>query len=163
LSGRVGLIYPISEGDPYNAVPFSERFLAGGETSHRGFRLKKLGILGIFNDDDFTVTPSGATIRPEEIDGSTVYNVLGGNAMLILNAEYRYSVTDSVGLTAFLDVGQIWRLIDTVDLGNLKYAPGVGVYYTTPVGPIRFDLAYNIDAGINEDTWVPFLTIGYSF
>lgn len=163
LSGRLGLIYPISEGDPYNAVPFSERFLAGGENSHRGFRLKKMGILGDFNDADFSVTPPGATVRSDVLDGEVIYSVLGGNAMFILNAEYRYAITDSVGVTAFLDIGQIWRMIDTVDLGYLKYAPGLGVYYTTPVGPIRFDLAYNIDADVNEDTWVPFLTIGYAF
>jgi outer membrane protein assembly complex protein YaeT len=163
LSGRVGLIHPLSEGDPYNAVPYSERFLAGGENSHRGYRLKKLGILGVFDDDTFTVTPDGATIRPELIDGETVYTVLGGNAMLLLNAELRYPLTETVGVTAFLDIGQIWRLISTVDLGYLKYAPGIGAYYSTPVGPIRFDLGYNIDAEEYEDTWLPFLTIGYSF
>lgn len=163
LSGRLGLIYPISEGDPYNGVPFSERFLAGGENSHRGFRLKKMGILGAFDDTTFTVDPDGATIRPEEVDGEIVYTVQGGNALLLLNAEIRYPVSESVGVTAFLDIGQIWRLISTIDLGELKYAPGLGVYYETPVGPIRFDLAYNIDAQEHEDEWLPFLTIGYSF
>jgi len=163
LSGRLGLIYPISEGeDPFNAVPFPERFFAGGENSHRGFRLKKMGLLGVFDSELGTVTPNGATIQPVD-DNENPYRYTGGNAMLIFNAEYRYSITESVGVTAFLDAGQIWRLISTVDLGQIRYAPGVGVYYATPVGPIRFDLAYNIGAEPFEDQWLPFLTIGYSF
>jgi outer membrane translocation and assembly module TamA len=144
-------------------VPFSERFLSGGDNSHRGFRLKKLGILGNFDDGTFTVDPAGATIRPEIVDGEVVYTVLGGNALVILNVEYRHAISETVGVTAFLDVGQIWRTIDTIDLGYLKYAPGLGVFYSTPVGPIRFDLAYNIDAQEHEDVWLPILTIGYSF
>ncbi len=163
ISGRIGLIHPMSVGDPFNPVPFSERFLAGGEYSHRGFRLKKMGILGVFDDESQTVDPDGATIRPEMVDGETIYTVQGGNAMLIINAEYRYALTESIGVTGFLDIGQIWRLIETVDLGDLKFAPGVGIYYNTPVGPIRFDLAYNIDAQPHEDEWLPFLTVGYSF
>jgi len=163
LSGRAGLIVPISQGDdPFNDVPYPERFFAGGENSHRGFRLKKMGLLGVFDAETGAVTPDGATIQPQE-DPENPYRYNGGNAMLIFNAEYRYSITESVGMTAFVDVGQIWRLISTVDLSQLRYAPGVGVYYDTPVGPIRFDLAYNIGAERFEDEWLPILTIGYSF
>lgn len=165
LSARAGAIDPRSNlDDPINPTPYSERFFGGGESSHRGFRLDELGILGVFGQDG-SIDPPGATIfdDPGDEDDITSYIPQGGNAMFIGNVELRYPLTESLGVAAFVDIGQVWRLVSTVDFDYLKYAVGGGVFYRTPVGPIRFDLAYNIDAEPHESQWLEFITIGFAF
>ncbi|MGK2857704.1 MAG: outer membrane protein assembly factor BamA, partial [Thermoanaerobaculia bacterium] len=145
LSARVGAIEPRSNlDDPINPVPYSERFFGGGENSHRGFRLDELGILGEYGLDG-EPDPPGATIF-DDPNSQLAFTPQGGNAMLIGNIELRYPLTESLGVAGFVDVGQVWRLVSTVDMDYLRYAVGAGIFYRTPVGPIRFDLAYNIDA-----------------
>ena len=51
-----------------------------------------------------------------------------------------------------MDAGYVWNLgalVDTsgkkvtLDLGNVKFTPGMGLRYLSKVGPIRVDFAYN--------------------
>ncbi|MFA6955406.1 MAG: outer membrane protein assembly factor BamA [Thermoanaerobaculia bacterium] len=164
LSARVGAIDPLNNlDDPINPVPYSERFFGGGENSHRGFRLDDLGIFGETGPNG-SIDPPGATIF-DDPNEAIAFTPQGGNALLIGNIELRYPLTDSLGVATFVDAGQVWRLVSTVDFDYLKYAVGAGVFYRTPVGPIRFDLAYNIDAdeAHNESKWLEFITIGFAF
>ena len=162
VSARAGAIEPRSNlDDPINPVPYSERFFGGGENSHRGFRLDELGILGDYGlggEPD----PLGATIF-DDSNPKLAFTPQGGNALLIGNIELRYPLTESLGAAAFVDFGQVWRLVSTVDLDYLRYAVGAGIFFRTPVGPIRLDLAYNIDAEPHESQWLEFVTIGFSF
>jgi len=49
-----------------------------------------------------------------------------------------------VRLGLFVDAGQVWeRGEELITVGNLKVTPGVGVRFTTPLGPVRIDAAYN--------------------
>ncbi|MBI2215621.1 MAG: outer membrane protein assembly factor BamA [Acidobacteria bacterium] len=165
LSARGGAIDPRSNlDDPINPTPYSERFFGGGENSHRGFRLDRLGIFGDVNPFTGEFDPPGATIF-DNSDPALAFTPQGGNAMLIGNVELRYPLSESLGIATFVDVGQVWRLVSTIDLDYLKYAVGAGVFYRTPVGPIRFDLAYNLDAdeAHNESKWLEFITIGFAF
>lgn len=47
----------------------------------------------------------------------------------------------------FVDAGQVWPRIEDLDWPVLT--PGVGVRYSSPVGPLRLDLAYN-PAGVEQ-------------
>jgi outer membrane protein assembly factor BamA len=43
-----------------------------------------------------------------------------------------------------VDVGQVWeRREDLLGLRDLRVTPGVGLRFTTPLGPVRIDAAYN--------------------
>lgn len=162
FSTRVGAIDPLNNlDDPINPVPYSERFFGGGENSHRGFRLDDLGILGEFGQNN-SIDPPGATIF-DDPDPNIAFTPQGGNALFISNLELRYPLTESLGIATFVDAGQVWRLVSTVDFSYLKYAVGAGIFYRTPVGPLRFDLAYNIDAQPHESQWLEFITIGFAF
>jgi outer membrane protein insertion porin family len=162
VSARAGAIDPRSNlDDPVNPVPYSERFFGGGENSHRGFRLDDLGILGEYGLDGVP-DPPGATIF-DDPNPDIAFTPQGGNAMLIGNIELRYPLSESLGVATFVDVGQVWRLVSTIDLDYLRYAVGAGIFYRTPVGPLRFDLAYNIDAEPHESEWLEFITIGFAF
>src|SRR5207245_6733183 len=44
----------------------------------------------------------------------------------------------------FVDAGQVWeRGQEAVTLKSLRVTPGVGFRFTTPLGPVRLDAAYN--------------------
>lgn len=180
VSGRLGLTErlsdipscpPLPDGSPdldclENAalyeVPISEKFFAGGETSHRAYAVEELGL---FCELDPMSTCDGATLTLDK-DGEIV--PLGGLAMSILNVEYRFPLFGSLSGSVFTDIGNVWRDIDSIDFGDLRYGVGAGVRYVTPVGPIRFDVGYKLNPAERngeriEDPVAFFLTIGYPF
>jgi len=63
-----------------------------------------------------------------------------GNKMLAASAEYRFPVASKVEGVVFSDVGDAWTG-DGYKLNDLKASVGVGVRVSTPIGPIRLDLA----------------------
>jgi len=164
LSGRFGLIQPLARKDgKLLPVPLSERFTAGGDTSHRAFRLDQLG----------TVCLPGAVDCEETLirlpDGRIA--ALGGNAMMIANVEYRFPIFSSVGGALFVDAGNVYK--DSIRFNDIRYGVGTGIRYLSPVGPLRFDVGYKLnrrvigvtDKGdpIRERPLEYFVTLGYAF
>ena len=45
------------------------------------------------------------------------------------------------GLVAFLDAGQVWEGLSSLE--PPIWTPGFGVRYLSPVGPLRLDIGYN--------------------
>ena len=44
----------------------------------------------------------------------------------------------------FVDAGQVWeRGQEIISIQGLRVTPGAGVRFTTPLGPVRVDVAYN--------------------
>jgi outer membrane protein assembly complex protein YaeT len=136
---------------PSSFIPLPERFLAGGSTSHRGFGINQAGPRDL------------ATGQP-----------LGGEAMFINNLELRSPpvpfpfVGKNLSLVLFNDIGNVFTtpndmihslyqfsqrnratcLIPTAgscDFNYMSVAVGGGVRYRTPIGPISFDLGYNLN------------------
>ncbi|HEX5473704.1 MAG TPA: POTRA domain-containing protein [Vicinamibacterales bacterium] len=104
-------------------IPASERFFAGGDTTIRGFALDTVG------------TP--ATISPQGFP-------IGGNAMLVLNAELRVPIWRELGGAVFVDGGNVFDRVSNFDLGELRGATGFGLRYKSPLGPIRVDLGFKM-------------------
>lgn len=72
----------------------------------------------------------------------------GGNAMLNLRAELRIPLPASFALGVFLDTGNIWREqsnMFTREEFDLRFCLGVGLRYSTPVGPLALDAAMILD------------------
>jgi outer membrane protein insertion porin family len=44
----------------------------------------------------------------------------------------------------FLDVGNVFALVNDVSLGALRAGTGFGIRYKSPVGPIRIDFAFKV-------------------
>jgi outer membrane protein insertion porin family len=108
-------------------VPFFKNFYAGGASSVRGYRSFSLG--------------------QQDTDG----NVLGGTRKLVGSAEVLFPMpgaqTDkSLRLSTFFDAGQVYGALQKVDLGELRYSAGVGLYWTSPFGPLRLSLAQPLNA-----------------
>jgi outer membrane protein insertion porin family len=71
----------------------------------------------------------------------------GGNTVLVFNAELRMPspiFTQRMRLGLFLDAGQVWeRGEELFSITGLRFTPGLGTRFTTPLGPVRVDAAYN--------------------
>lgn len=139
FSARAGVAQRFGETE---LVPLTERFLAGGRSTVRGYAQDKLGIEGI-------------TI----INGDPK----GGNAMLIFNEELRIALPRLFGLVLFFDHGNVWLDYRAVRFSDLKSTAGIGVRYNTPVGPFRLDWGYKLNREAEESPWEIHFTLGHAF
>jgi outer membrane protein insertion porin family len=146
-------------------IPLPERFFMGGSESHRGFSINQAG-----PRDLVTGFP------------------LGGNALFFNTFELRLPAGERrLGLVLFHDAGNVYSTIRKMRLLKFDQRPvtdfdydvqavGVGARYKTPVGPLRFDVGYNLNPprfqvqvapGVSEvrrlSRFQFFLSIGQSF
>jgi outer membrane protein insertion porin family len=163
LSSRIGLIQPLGETDS-DDVPLSERFTAGGENSHRAFRLDRLGDLCIENN--VKIPGCDQTLFQRFNDKTQMYEgpilPLGGSGLMLFNAEYRFPVFGPVGGAVFGDVGNVFK-DSKIGFDELRYGAGLGVRYLSPVGPLRIDVGFPLDRREYEDAIVYFISLGYAF
>ena len=130
-------------------LPQSERFYAGGDTTVRGFALDRLGVRHVPSRPGDTIDPNGFS--------------LGGNGLVIFNAEVRAPVRASLGVVGFADTGNVFARVADIDLGELRSAVGVGLRYKSPVGPIRVDLGFKVKRQVNEGLTAWFVAFGQAF
>ena len=107
-----------------NDLPASERFFAGGDTTVRGFTLDRLGTPQTIDQDGFPT---------------------GGQGLIVVNLEARVPLRGGLGAVAFIDGGNVWRLVSDMDFSQLRGSVGFGLRYRSPVGPIRVDLGFKLD------------------
>ena len=135
---RLGLqhqwYYPISRNLTFHAggeigyaggyddkpLPFFKNFFAGGPGSVRGYRSFSLG--------------------PQDEQG----NAVGGNRKFAGTVEILFPMPGaeqdrSLRLAAFIDGGQVYG--NKIDLGELRYAAGLALFWSSPLGPLRLSFA----------------------
>ena len=130
-------------------LPQSERFYAGGDTTIRGFALDRVGTRHIPAQADDTLD---ADLLP-----------VGGNGLVIFNAELRAPIAGGLGIVGFLDTGNVFSRVADIDLMQLRTAVGSGVRYKSPFGPIRFDLGFKINRQPGEGLTAWFISFGQAF
>jgi outer membrane translocation and assembly module TamA len=139
LAGRLrfGFIQPIQSTEQ---IPIFYRFFAGGYDSVRGYRLDYLG-------------PRNATGQP-----------LGGEALMEGSLEARIPIYKEFRGVAFMDFGNVFFNIPDFNLGQLKYAAGVGLRYMTPVGPVGIDIGFPLNPiSEHKDNYHINFSIGQAF
>ncbi len=136
-------------------VPLPERFYSGGGNSHRGFGLNQAG-----PRDPLTGFPVG---------GSALF--LNNLELRFPNVTLPY-IMENIGFTVFHDMGNVfarpeemlpsiarWHQTtqklctqEPAKIGTsqcsynyVSHAIGLGLRYQTPIGPLRFDLGYNLN------------------
>jgi outer membrane protein assembly complex protein YaeT len=138
-------------GEPLTDVardlPASERFFAGGDTTVRGFALDQLGTASTLDRNGFAI---------------------GGNAVLVLNAELRVPVFRALDVVGFLDGGNVFARTSEIDFGELRSAVGLGIRYRSPVGPLRVDVGFKtrrreIVPGSREEPLALHISLGQAF
>jgi outer membrane protein insertion porin family len=127
-------------------LPASERFFAGGDTTVRGFALDRLGVRHVPAQPGDTIDSEGLPI--------------GGNGLVIFNAELRAGVGGGSQLVGFFDTGNVFARAAEIDLGELRSAVGGGVRYKSPFGPIRFDLGFKVRRQAGEGLTAWFVCFG---
>lgn len=128
-----------------DAVPLPERLYGGGDVSHRGFPQNQAGP----RDLGTPAGPGGTATAPTGFP-------LGGNALFFNTFELRFPLLgDNINGVIFHDAGNVYRNLSSLsfrasqrnlqDFDYMVHAAGFGIRYKTPVGPVRFDLAYSIN------------------
>lgn len=138
LAGRlkIGFADPSGQSDE---VPLFERFYAGGISSVRGYGRHRLG-------------PISASDDP-----------VGGRSLFEGGLELRRQFTEKLGGTLFLDFGQVSLRSFDVPVDDLQFASGVGVLYTTPIGPLLLALGVPFDPPREDQPWQVHFSIGQFF
>jgi outer membrane protein insertion porin family len=149
---RIGLAQPFSN----SFVPLSEEFFTGGGNSLRGFPLDGAG-----PQRPVQVCSSGTST-----DCTKIQVPSGGNELLLINSEARIPLTfkKGLGLVVFYDGGNVFPNVGFHDFTSLySNNVGLGLRYSTPVGPIRLDFGHNLNPipGINSTQY--FISIGQAF
>ena len=125
------------EYNEYEEVLF-EKFYLGGTKSLRGWNSLQY---------------------PQKRSTDEIY--LNGREIRILTSyELRFPIIGSLGAEVFIDGGQIWNSASEISLSDLSWDAGAGLTYTSPLGPVRLDYAYQLD---NPDNWEVLLDVLYAF
>ena len=145
-SWTLGLNMQVGYGDTYGdeMYPFFKNFYAGGIGSVRGFESSSLG--------------------PRDSNGDS----LGGDREFVFSAELLTPLPGADrtlrGLL-FFDAGNVWGYKGTrdssghvhydhesIDFGNLRYSVGFGIAWISPLGPLKFSLAFPLNEEEGDDT-----------
>ncbi|WP_245984232.1 translocation and assembly module lipoprotein TamL [Gillisia mitskevichiae] len=112
-----------------NSIPFIRSFFAGGPNDNRAWQAYDLG--------------------PGSTGGKNEFNE--ANFKLAFNAEYRYNLFGALNSAFFIDVGNIWNVLDIVedpaatftsfaDLQDIAIGSGAGLRYDFNFFVLRFDV-----------------------
>ncbi len=140
----------------YDAIPLPDRLFGGGSVSMRGFGDNQAGPRDIGTATELPGSPTISTPTGFPI---------GGNGLFFNTVELRFPLlTPNLTGVFFEDMGNIYTTFSDISLryhqNNLQdfnyavQAPGFGIRYKTPLGPIRVDFAY----ALNPPSYLGFST-----
>ena len=126
LHGQIGYIMEVGGEE----ISIDERFYLGGLRSLRGFKSREVGPYDVENDE-FT----------------------GGNKEAFINVEYLFPILKDLGLkgVVFYDTGNAWDE-DEGYFSKMRHSVGAGLRWMSPMGPLRLEWGYNLDAYDYENT-----------
>lgn len=139
LNGRV------SYGDGYlgtTELPFFEHFYAGGGQSVRGFRVNSLGP----KYNGLALGGSFATI---------------GNVQMIFPVPFLgESQARSLRLSAFFDIGNVFKDVQAFDPAQLRASVGLAVMWMSPMAPLTFSFGFPVVKKPGDETQIFQFNIG---
>jgi outer membrane protein insertion porin family len=123
--GNVGYVHEYGDKE----IPLDERFFLGGINTLRGFETREVG-------------------PRDPITG----DYTGGDMQAYSNLEFIFPLIKDLkvkGVT-FIDVGNAWD--DSGDyFSDWRYSAGAGIRWLSPMGPLRLEYGFNLDAEDWED------------
>ena len=143
LSANAEIGYGDGFGD-FDELPFFENYFAGGVRSVRGYEDNTLGPRDTQNDP------------------------LGGSFRTIANLEIIFpppfiEETNSVRLSTFFDVGNVYTGVSDFSADDLRASVGLSATWLSPVGPLAISLAKTLNDKQGDDTQAFQFTLGAPF
>ncbi len=168
VRAAVGLLFPHNYGsslndpslDPYDPAVVRDQhkllfraFYSGGPNSNRGYAYREVGPQGPLGflvptgvNCSLTRTgPGGATTTLSYDQLPAQCNrPLGGLTLWEASLEVRFPIAGPVRGATFLDSSDVTRRVADIAFNAPHLSAGLGLRYTTPVGPLRFDVGWRL-------------------
>ncbi len=147
--GTVLLRGELNYGDGMGGLsgpPPFEYFYTGGSQSVRGFQANSLG--------------------PRPAGGDPTDRSLGGTLETVAGIEYIFPPTaesDSLRMSLFADVGNVFAGFDQFDSAELRSSYGLGLIWLTPVGVLKLSYAKPLNYQSGDDLDPLQFTIGIDY
>ena len=167
------------------AVPYQERFFAGGVSTVRGYEERSLGPQ--YTDPALLDSLQLASDVP--LPDRPAH---GGNYLMLSNVEWRFPLPLlskwRLGGVFFMDGGNVWERADDIRLRGFRlrshprepddpeatkiwdyrYSLGTGLRLDTPIGPVRLDVGFplkraRLSETETEDSVLYHFSLGYPF
>jgi outer membrane protein insertion porin family len=141
LNGDIG--YGDGYGDS-DKLPFFKNYFGGGVKSIRGYK-------------DYSLGPRDSNDDP-----------LGGNMKVLGNVEVIFPEPlglgpESVRMSAFFDMGNVYDTDGDVNIGDLRYSTGLSVKWLSPMGPLGLVFAMPLNEEGDDETENFQFTFGTAF
>ena len=139
-------------------VPVSELFFSGGGSTLRGFpseRSRARNMMFLF-----------AAIQPtlRLVHGSPYRKEEGNCSSSIPKFAFLFPSKKALALPLFMMVATCFQHVGFSDFrGNYTNTVGIGLRYSTPVGPVRINLGRNLNALPGIKSTQIFITLGQAF
>lgn len=125
--------------NPATDLPFSKRFLPGGENSVRGYQR----------------------------GGASPYNSMGqqigAETFLQWNVELEQFLTERWSIVAFLDGAGVSPTLDNYPFDEVLWSVGGGLRWNTIIGPVRVEYGYNLNRRTFDPEGTLHIAIGFPF
>ncbi len=138
-------------------VPTSQLFFSGGGDSLRGFPIDEAGPQRLVPFCNVLTGQNGCV---------NVTVPVGGRQLFILNSEVRFPthLMKALGAVVFYDGGNVYSAINLHNfVDNYSNTVGVGLRYSTPIGPVRIDLGRNLNPVLGINATQYYITLGQAF
>jgi outer membrane protein insertion porin family len=137
MRAEVAVIKPF--GDT-KTLPWYQRYFLGGETQVRGYQIRSIG----------------------PIDSQ--HSPLGGNKLLLFNAEYYFDVFGPLRALLYFDAGQAYLEGEPFKVRELRMSTGAELRFIMPVLNVPFRLIYAINPNRSdyEKLYVPYSTFKFA-
>lgn len=120
-------------------LPINKRFYLGGENSVRGYQ----------DGEASPLDTAGRSIGAE-------FYALG-------HLEFEVVLLESISAVTFVDALWASPYLDKVSEGEALASLGLGLRYSTPLGPIRLEYGYNLNRRIYDPVGTLHFSIGFPF
>ncbi|HET9599770.1 MAG TPA: BamA/TamA family outer membrane protein, partial [Anaeromyxobacteraceae bacterium] len=166
VSLRAGRVFPL---DPASQTIGPKRFFLGGAATMRGYGEEEMipeDVRANYLEQVRTCAASLSGVACSGVaqqlaSGQTLVSE-GGEAFALGKFELRVPVRDTIEMGLFADVGNLWLDPHQLGLNDLRANIGFGLHFASPIGPVVFDLGFNLspDPRLGEKVAAPHFSIG---
>jgi outer membrane protein insertion porin family/translocation and assembly module TamA len=150
LRGATGLLFPRGYDAGDKQTLLFRGFFSGGPFSNRGYAFQGVGPHGTLPLSSDNGVPCN-TNAPEVDPGCQ--RPLGGLTLWEASVELRFPLrfVEPLGMVVFLDSSDVRPGRADYGIDSPHLAPGIGLRYPTPVGPVRLDVGFRLLEALGDE------------